>query len=319
MSEHEDSGLGRLSNEAKSPPDPDIIPRDGETQGASQSPPDRAGGAPARMLAVVPLRLKPEWLESEPIAPPGTFLRTSLAAAAAVALAAVIGAAGVLVNEHNRQNNLLAVSAHETESLAQSVKALGVRLDAIERAKSRDDIVELRRSIGELKSGIASGRDLGGALAQLSQRLEKLDHDESVKVDKLGERVDRDTSTRNAELSARIEKLERRAAAPIGVAQSIPTPPSRTKPPALALRSGSNVSMETTGSIQRQRPVLQGYIVLDARYDAALIGGRYGEREVRPGDFLPGAGRVERIERRGDRWVVLTNEGLIAAAETPPD
>ena len=57
--------------------------------------------------------------------------------------------------------------------------------------------------------------------------------------------------------------------------------------------------------------------MLDARDDVALVGGRYGEREVRQGDFLPGAGRVERIERRGGGWVVTTSEGVIASAEYP--
>ena len=73
--------------------------------------------------------------------------------------------------------------------------------------------------------------------------------------------------------------------------------------------------MDTTGSIEKPRPLLRGYVVLDARDDIALVGGRYGEREVRQGDFLPGAGRVERIELRGDGWVVMTSEGLIASAE----
>jgi hypothetical protein len=76
--------------------------------------------------------------------------------------------------------------------------------------------------------------------------------------------------------------------------------------------------MEPTGSIDRPRPLLRGYIVLDARGDVALVGGRYGEQEVRRGDFLPGAGRVERIELRGGRWTVLTSEGLIASAGFPP-
>ena len=63
---------------------------------------------------------------------------------------------------------------------------------------------------------------------------------------------------------------------------------------------------------------MRGYVVLGARDDVALIGGRYGEREVREGDFLPGAGRVERIEARGDQWVVMTSEGLIAETDFPP-
>ena len=71
--------------------------------------------------------------------------------------------------------------------------------------------------------------------------------------------------------------------------------------------------METTGSIDRPRPVLHGYIVLGARDDVALVEGRYGERAVRRGDFLPGAGRVEAIARAGGSWVVLTEQGRILA------
>ena len=73
--------------------------------------------------------------------------------------------------------------------------------------------------------------------------------------------------------------------------------------------------MEPTGSLPRPRPLLQSYVVLGARDQVALVEGRYGERAVRPGDILPGAGRVERIERQDGEWVVLTDQGLIAAAD----
>ncbi len=33
--------------------------------------------------------------------------------------------------------------------------------------------------------------------------------------------------------------------------------------------------------------------------------------EVMPGGILPGVGRVEAIQRRGTRWVVLTDKGFI--------
>ncbi len=317
MSAHEVSHFGESRQEATPPRGRDIIPRAGEAQAASQSPFDTGRTEPTRMLALVPVAAEDEQPNSLPAAPTRTFMRLSLAAAVAVALAAAIGAAALLVNEHRRQSYLLAMRAHETESLAQSVKALSVRLDAIEGAKSVEGLADLRRSIGQMKSGIASARDLGGALAQLSQRVEKLDREESAMVDR-GRRLDRDASMRAVELSARIERLERRPVAPIVAATSGPAPSRQAGQTAAGSRLGPNVSMETTGSIQRPRPVLQGYIVLDGRYDAALVDGRYGEREVRLGDFLPGAGRVERIERRGGGWVVLTDEGLIAAAENPP-
>ena len=87
---------------------------------------------------------------------------------------------------------------------------------------------------------------------------------------------------------------------------------------ALSTRARGRWSSDGPPSIGRPRPILRSYVVLGARDDVALIGGRYGEREVREGDFLPGAGRVERIEARGDQWVVMTSEGLIAEADSPP-
>jgi hypothetical protein len=55
--------------------------------------------------------------------------------------------------------------------------------------------------------------------------------------------------------------------------------------------------------------------VLRDVYDGvALVEGRDGYQEVAVGQMLPGAGRVEAIERRGDRWVVVTSLGLIASA-----
>jgi hypothetical protein len=148
-------------------------------------------------------------------------------------------------------------------------------------------------------------------LAQLAQRVDKLDHEEGAKVDKLSERVDHGASALTAELSSRVDKLEKKIFAPVQPA-SIKQPPAQPK-------FSADVSMESTGSIERPRPLLRGYIVLDARDDVALVGGRYGEREVRQGDFLPGAGRVERIERKGGSWVILTSEGVIASAEFPPN
>jgi hypothetical protein len=150
-------------------------------------------------------------------------------------------------------------------------------------------------------------------LAQLSQRVDKLDHEASAKVDKLTERVDREATALTAGLSTRVDKLEQKIAAPPPLAPPQVTqakqPPARPK--------FDNVAMDRTSSIERPRPLLRGYVVLDARDDMALVGGRYGEREVRQGDYLPGAGRVERIELGGNGWVVTTSAGLIASADFP--
>jgi hypothetical protein len=247
-----------------------------------------------------------------PVRPAHTLSFSRFHFAAAAALAIVVAVAGALLWEDRQQANALAEQASENASLARTVKSLKVRLDAIDAATPNAELADLRQSIGQIKSTVVSPRELSGALAQLSQRVDKLDRDGSAKVDKLAERVDHGASALTSGLSARIDKLEQKivapppAAQPVAQAKQLPTRP----------KFGA-VSMDTTASIERPRPLLRGYVVLDARDDMALIGGRYGEREVRQGDFLPGAGRVERIELRGEGWVVMTSEGLIASADSP--
>jgi hypothetical protein len=314
MSEHDEPDIGQPEEAA------DQENHDLPFSGAH--PEDVSGRTPTKQTSNLPAILVPV-LRAEPDDAPRAarskrFTRSQLALAGAIALAAFgVGAGALVTNDHRSQAGLLAEHACETEALARTVDALTARLDAIDNAKAHDELVELRRSVGEIRAGSASSQELGSALAQLSQRVEKLDREASAKVEKLGERVDRDTSAQAAELSARIEKLEKKV-----VVAAAPTPPpgasAQTKQPAVAPRFGANVSMETTGSIERPRPLLRRYVVLGVRDDVALIEGRDGERAVRPGDVLPGAGRVQRIEPAGESWVVVTDQGLIGAAE-PPD
>ena len=235
------------------------------------------------------------------------FLQRRSTAAAALGLAvAVLGGATFVIVDHRHQAALLAARAQENAALAQTVSALNSRLQAVETTKGRDELAELRRSVGDMKTAAATSRELSAAIAQLSQRVEKLDREQGAKLDKLGERVAREASARTAAVPLRLEKPEKKPA---------PSPAAAAQPP----KFGANVSMEPTGSIERSQPILRGYVVLGAQNDIALIGGRYGERAVRAGDYLPGAGRVERVERRGAEWVVLTDQGVIASAYAAPD
>jgi hypothetical protein len=248
-----------------------------------------------------------------PVRPTHTVSFSRFHFAAAAALAIVVAVAGALLWEDRQQANALAEQASENASLAGAVKALKARLDAIDTATPNAELADMRQSIGQIKSTVVSPREFSGAVVQLSQRVDKLDRDQSAKVDKLTERVDHEANALTAGLSARLDKMEQKIAAP---------PPPAAQPVAQVKQMPNRpkfgaVSMDTTSSIERPRPLLRGYVVLDARDDMALVGGRYGEREVRQGDFLPGAGRVERIELRGEGWVVMTSEGLIASADSP--
>ena len=90
-----------------------------------------------------------------------------------------------------------------------------MRLDAIDAAMSNAGLADLRQSVGEIKSTAVSTREVSGALTQLSQRVDKLDHEAGAKVDKLTERVDHEASAVTAGLSSRIDRLEQKIAAPL--------------------------------------------------------------------------------------------------------
>ena len=138
--------------------------------------------------------------------------------AAGLAIVVALGAATLI--EREREAALLVKRTQETEALAQTVKSLKARLDGlesarIESAKTREETADIRKTIGELKSTVASARDLNGAVALLNQKVERIDHDETSRVDKLGERVDHETAAKAADLAARIEKLEKKVATPV--------------------------------------------------------------------------------------------------------
>jgi hypothetical protein len=316
MSEQENLSLTHSAEDPAEATGSESTSQQTEAQAAPDEATQAAPDGPSRELTLLTLVAAHPQAErpDPPHVPRSAGPIGSRFALAAAALGVVVVVAGALVWEHRQQANFLAERANETQSLAQAVESLKVRLDAIDSARSSDDLADLRRSIGAMKSAVVSAREFDGAVAQLSQRVDKLDHEEGAKVDKLSDRVDHEASVLTAEFSARFDKLEKMGVAPV----SAPAQAAQQPQPPVQPKFNANVSMETTASIDRPRPVLRSYIVLDARDDVALVGGRFGEREVRQGDFLPGAGRVERIQRNGAGWIVVTSEGLIPSSDLPP-
>jgi hypothetical protein len=302
-------------SEAGAPPIPAqlSLPAPGEPELPAAPESDERPERQPGMLTLIPTSIYTESMPPPRSAARGGFVNFRVLAAAAAALAIVVALGAATLIERDREAALLTTRTQETEALAQTVKSLKARLDGLESAKSRDETADIRKTIGELKSTVASARDLSGAVALLNQKVERIDHDETSRVDKLGERVDHETAAKSADLAARIEKLEKKVANPV-VASTAPAPQPQEAGIAPA-KPNPGVSMETTGSIDKPKQVLHNFTVLAAREGVALISTRFGPQEVRPGDFIPGAGRVDRIERRARDWVVLTNLGTIESAE----
>jgi hypothetical protein len=242
------------------------------------------------------------------------------AAAAALALAGVITASSISYG--NQQAQSLEAQNVETQNIEETVKTLKARIAALEAVR-RDEVADLRKTAAEVKTGLAGARDASSTLAQLNLRFDRLEHDQDSRIEKLGERVDHDAATHNADFAARLEKLEKKLAAPVAASIAPPqiapaAPPPKPSTVALAapaaLAAGPGVSKETTGSIAPARPLIRGWTVREVHDGMALVAGPYGYRQIGPGDSLPGAGRVERIERSAAGWTVVTDQGLISGS-----
>jgi len=168
----------------------------------------------------------------------------------------------------------------------------------------------------EAKANTASARDLSGAVAQLGERLDHIEKDQSARLDKLGERLDHDASVRNFGATARLDKPEAKIAAKPIVAAVAPSPAKPTPvASSAATKYAPSVSDDVTGSIGKPRPQLRGYYLSEVHNGYAMIDSPVGEIAVAPGDMLPGGGRVLRIERRGRTWAVVTTQGQIVAMD----
>jgi hypothetical protein len=216
---------------------------------------------------------------------------------------------------------------------------------------------------GVREEGRSSTRDPSAALAQLTDRLDQVEHEYGARLDKLSERVDQDSSSRFADIAARLDKLEKKAALPetpasesadvvarldklekrvavaaapaseiaglttrlnklekraaaAGASSANPLPPAAPKQSSLMARAEPSAPNETARS-DNPGPLLGDYSVENVRDGIAVVDGRDGPQEVAPGDSIPGAGRVLRIEKRGGDWVVLTSRGVIASGPAP--
>jgi len=253
----------------------------------------------------------------EGVAGKRSFNLTGIGIAAALALLTIT--AGGVLYDRAQEARLLTAKAQENQAMASTLANLKERLDAMEAGRGREEIADLRKVLSEVKSGASATRDFGTTLAQLSSRVDHVEKDQSARLDKLGDRIDHDSATRLAEIATRLDKLEKKtlasAPAPAAVvaAAVAPTPPLPPKPPAVAVKPDPMVSNETTGSIEKPKIRLRGFSVEEMHDGYAVVDGREGPQAVAPGDIIPGAGRVLRIDRHGRDWVITTSLGVITS------
>ena len=118
-----------------------------------------------------------------------------------------------------------------------------------------------------------------------------------------------------ADLSTRLNRLEK-AGAVAAANPAKPLPPGAPKQSTLLARAEPSASNEIAKP-DNAKPLLRNYSIEDVQDGMAVVDSRYGAQQVGPGDFIPGAGRVLRIERRGRDWFVVTSQGVIGSGPGP--
>ncbi len=202
-----------------------------------------------------------------------SFRVDPLAIAASAAAIGFVAVSLFAVYDHVRQHDLVAGKALEAQELSRSVAALKTRIDTIEAARSQEQTAELKKTLGEIRSAAAVAQGANASLAQLGQRVDKIDKEQNGRLDKLNERIDQATakidqatSNRSAEIVARLERLEKR---PVTVAVAQPAPPAPPAPsPKLTTTTAPQspapgVSNDVTGSIDKPKPLLRGYTLAE--------------------------------------------------------
>jgi hypothetical protein len=181
----------------------------------------------------------------------------------------------------------------------------GARLDKLAAHIDQDTssaTSELAARLDGLEKKAAAPAAPGPELADVAARLDRLEKKAAAAPAPAGEL---------AAITTRLSKLEKAAAA-VAVTSAQPVPPAGPKQPPLLARTEPPASNEAARP-DNSKTLLRNYSVEDVQDGVALVDGRYGARQVGPGDFLPGAGRVLRIERRGGEWFVVTSQGVIGS------
>lgn len=248
--------------------------------------------------------------------------------------------AGVKVVQQADATEKLQRLQDEISRLKGSIDTLRASADS---AKPDEPLRGLKKSVDGLRQEIEQIKTNNGAtLAQLASKLDKTDHDPSQKLADIMARLDKldrdpkdkadGANQKLADVATRLDRMERQVssqtptgslpplpvkvavpapAVPAPIAALVPAPMPPTKPAAKI--EVSAVAAADPKPAPARPATVDGWVLRDVYDGMALVEARRGGlREIAPGEYLPGAGEVRSIERRGRSWVVMTSRGVIA-------
>ena len=200
--------------------------------------------------------------------------------------------------------DLSAALAQMTVRLDQIEREDGARLDQLSARIDQDSasrFADIAARLDKLEQKAAAPAAPAPELADVAARLDKLEKKSALAAQ---------PAAQLADIAARLDKLEKKAAVP-AASSAAPLPPTTPKQSMLIARAEPSPAKESARP-DNAKPLLRNYSIGDVRFGIAVVRSRYGSQQVAPGDTIPGAGRVLRIENRGGGWVVVTSLGVIA-------
>jgi Skp family chaperone for outer membrane proteins len=220
--------------------------------------------------------------------------KTFAATAAALALVLGIGfTVSARIGDSQRPSPEL-IAAQGAAKIAADSAAEALNAAQAQRQKTEQEIAALRGNVESLKSKLDAQAQKTHAAEATIASLQKNLSDQRAEA-----------AAATSQLQARIEKVQSQAAAkpapdrtPVSsIGKPLPKPSPQVLPASIATRAPLGP--------------YRAFVLRDVEDGRAVVEGPRGLEEVGPGDMLPGGARVERIERRGPNWVVLTDRGLI--------
>jgi hypothetical protein len=205
-----------------------------------------------------------------------------------------------------------------TRQLALEIGRIDARLETLARqiplASQATEIAALETRIDNLKSALDITRvRTADAVSQVKARIDAVQRAPAAQIQTVLRRLERIEQSQAEQM-----------AEPMPVAIILPPPDLASVSTDLAQPSPEVSAPEAPRATQARfvKPALLpasvraaippgGYVLRQVEDGIAFIESRDGLRTVAPGQVLPGAGKVRAIEKRGEKWVVVTSGGVI--------
>jgi hypothetical protein len=198
-----------------------------------------------------------------------------------------------------------------------------IRKLEIETARSQEILARLSSDLDALRNAMAAAKDVehtastasASGQAKLADKVERL----AIAVQEPGRKL--------TALEGRLDRMESQIMTTLAGLNAKPAPAAAPAAPPAAETAARDdapapkpakveLPVKTEAPARMEPPAkaepVDGWVLREVYNGAALVESRNRRLyEVMPGGILPGVGRVEAIQRRGTRWVVLTDKGFI--------